>query len=76
MIRALLLPLLLLGAAGCQRPAAGDKGAYPALTGRVVDQADLLTTGQEAALSRKSLIERFRSKASDSEIARADGAVT
>ena len=54
MIRTLLLPLLLLGAAGCERPAAGERAAYPALTGRVVDQADLLTAGQEAALSRKS----------------------
>lgn len=51
---AFLLPLLL--AAACDRaPAFAAAGpAFPALTGRVVDQADLLAPADEAALSRAS----------------------
>jgi uncharacterized protein len=55
-IRAPLLALLL-GAAACDKPAppvAFVEGPFPALTGRVVDRADLLSDSQEAALSRKA----------------------
>jgi uncharacterized protein len=55
-IRALPLALLL-GAAACDKPAAPAalvEGPFPALTGRVVDRADLLSDAQETALSRKA----------------------
>ncbi len=54
--RALLLSLLLLGSSGCERapPVARDVSNFPALGGRVVDAADLLTPAQEARLSARS----------------------
>lgn len=54
MIRTLLLALLVAGAAACERPGPRTEGDFPALTGRVVDRADLLTEAQEAELSRKA----------------------
>ncbi|HYE27699.1 MAG TPA: hypothetical protein VEA61_05645 [Allosphingosinicella sp.] len=75
MARALLLPLLLLGGAGCERSAppppvvVAQSPGFPALSGRVVDAAELLTPDQGARL------ERLRSKASDAEIRRLDGVV-
>jgi len=59
-VRAFVLPLLLLGSAACDRSPAPPVAvvsadpAFPALTGRVVDRADLLTAQQEARLDRKS----------------------
>lgn len=60
MSRAIFLALLLLGSAACDRsppppPVAvrTADGFYPALTGRVVDRADLLTADQEARLAGK-----------------------
>ncbi|MEA3065515.1 MAG: uncharacterized protein QOJ27_1967 [Sphingomonadales bacterium] len=59
MTRSLLLSLLLLGSAACERSPAppvkvvAAKEDYPALTGRVVDRADLLTPDQEARLAGK-----------------------
>ncbi|MGZ8284546.1 MAG: TPM domain-containing protein [Allosphingosinicella sp.] len=66
MIRTLLLPLLALGSAACdtQAPAGnaqvlslvaaeGPARPLPALTGRVVDQADLLDAVAEAELSAR-----------------------
>jgi uncharacterized protein len=57
--KALLLSLLLLGASACDRAPANAAAevrtpGYPALSGRVVDLADLLTPAEEEALSRKS----------------------
>jgi uncharacterized protein len=50
-----LLPLLLLGS-GCDGPppVVRDTSGFPALTGRVVDRADLLSPADEARLSRKA----------------------
>jgi uncharacterized protein len=68
-VKALLLPLMLLAAGGCEdapspppaRRAVAQgpeavlyKPGYLALTGRVVDQADLLTPAEEEMISRKS----------------------
>jgi uncharacterized protein len=53
--RFLLLSLLLLGGAACERAApVADTSGLPALTGRVVDRADLLTAAEEARLSGKA----------------------
>ncbi|HEX8261655.1 MAG TPA: TPM domain-containing protein [Allosphingosinicella sp.] len=61
MRQALILPLLLLGAAACDRqPAPAPQAAaaggetLPALTGPVVDRADLLSPDEEARLARKA----------------------
>ncbi|MEA3009648.1 MAG: uncharacterized protein QOJ91_1340 [Sphingomonadales bacterium] len=56
MTKALLLSLLLLGGPGCGRapPVVQDISGLPALSGRVVDGADLLTPAQEARLSAES----------------------
>jgi uncharacterized protein len=57
--KALLLPLLLLTSAACDWSPAppvtvlSADGDFPALTGRVVDRADLLTPDREARLARK-----------------------
>lgn len=55
MPKALLLSLLLLGGSGCESPPpiVADNNDFPALSGRVVDQADLLTPAQEAQLAVK-----------------------
>jgi uncharacterized protein len=55
-IRSLLLSLLLLlGSAGCEQAAqVADTSGFPALTGRVVDRADLLSATEEARLSGKA----------------------
>jgi uncharacterized protein len=54
-MKALLLGLLLLPATACGREAPREPGpAFPALTGRVVDEADLLTPAQEAGLAARS----------------------
>ena len=66
MPRALLLPLLWAALAGCSgEPAAADaparqaQGEFPALTGRVVDKADLIAPEMEQALAeRLALLER------------------
>jgi uncharacterized protein len=57
-VRALLLPLAFAAAAalagcGSGAAAANDNGALPALTGRVVDNADLLPAGDEARLTAR-----------------------
>jgi uncharacterized protein len=54
--QALILSLLLIGGAGCESrsPIVADTSAFPALTGRVVDHADLLTPGEEMRLAAKS----------------------
>jgi uncharacterized protein len=54
-LKALLLPLLLLGS-GCDSPppVVRDTSGYPALTGRVVDRADLLSPSEEARLTGKA----------------------
>lgn len=65
-MKALLLPLLMLGATACdaQAPAGGPQRqslaaldapskALPGLTGRVVDRAELLDEEAEAALTRR-----------------------
>lgn len=56
MTKALLLALLLLGGSGCEKapPVVRDTSSFPALTGRVVDGADLLTPAQEAKLDAKA----------------------
>lgn len=56
MPKALLLSLLLLAGSGCESPPpiVADNGGFPALTGHVVDRADLLTDAQETQLSRKA----------------------
>jgi uncharacterized protein len=47
--------LLLLAASGCEAEAPARRGPdFPALSGRVVDRADLLSPAQEAELSRQS----------------------
>jgi uncharacterized protein len=48
-----LLALLALLLAGCGGGSAGGGAAYPRLSGRVVDTADLLNPAQEAALTTK-----------------------
>lgn len=58
-MRILALGLLMLAVPGCDapapRPAAeARKGAWPALTGPVVDGADMLTSEQEARLAGKA----------------------
>jgi uncharacterized protein len=54
--KALLLGLLLLGSSSCEKapPVVRDTSGLPALSGRVVDGADLLSPAQEARLSAKS----------------------
>jgi uncharacterized protein len=53
-VKALLLSLFLLPAAACGREAPAQAGPhFPALTGRVVDEADLLSPAQEAKLAGK-----------------------
>jgi uncharacterized protein len=56
-VRALLLPLAFAAAAlaGCGSgvAAANDNGPLPALTGRVVDNAQLLPAGEEARLTAR-----------------------
>ena len=56
MTKTLLLSLLLLGGSGCGKapPIVVDNSGFPALSGRVVDGADLLSPAQEARLSSKS----------------------
>ncbi len=56
MTKALLLSLLLLGGSGCEKapPVVRDTSGLPALSGRVVDGADLLSPAQEARLSARS----------------------
>jgi uncharacterized protein len=55
-VKALVLSLLLLAGPGCEKapPVVRDTSNFPALTGRVVDAADLLTPVQEAALDAKA----------------------
>jgi len=56
-VRALLLPLAFAAAAlagcGSGAAAANDNGALPTLTGRVVDNAGLLSAGEEARLTAR-----------------------
>lgn len=55
-MKALLLALLVVAAPACREaPAAAAGGpAFPALTGRVVDQAELLTPEEETALAQRA----------------------
>ena len=56
MLRAFLLPLALAAAlpgCGSGAEAANDNGTLPALTGRVVDNADLLPAADEARLTER-----------------------
>jgi uncharacterized protein len=55
-LRAVLLPLALAAAlpgCGTEGKAANDNGALPALTGRLMDNADLLAPEAEARISAK-----------------------
>jgi uncharacterized protein len=54
--RFVLAAALLLAAAGCDRTKAADstEPRFPALSGRVVDEADLLAPSEERALSAQS----------------------
>jgi uncharacterized protein len=54
-VKPYLIAIALLGAAACERgPAVMPTGPQlPALTGRVVDEADLLPPAQEATLNQK-----------------------